>query len=76
MYSFCTDTIGADAARLFQLPDADVGQADVADLAGALPVGERADRVRERHLRVRRVQLVEVDALELQALEAAVDARA
>ncbi len=64
---------GADAARFFQLPDVDIGQANVAGLAGALPVGQRADRVRGRDLRVRRVQLVEVDALKLQALEAAVD---
>jgi len=28
-------------ARFFQLPDADIGQADVADLAGALPVDQR-----------------------------------
>jgi hypothetical protein len=45
----------------------------VADLASALPVGQGTDRVRERDLRVRRGQVVEVDALELQALEAAVD---
>ena len=43
------------------------------DLAGLLRVGERAERIRERHLRVGRVQLVEVDALELEALQAAVD---
>jgi len=43
----------------------------VADLAFALHVGERADRILERHFRVHRVQLVEVDALELQALQAA-----
>ena len=39
------------------------------DLALLLELGERADRVLDRHLRVDRVELVEVDPLELQALE-------
>ena len=59
-------------ARLLELGDVDVGQPDMADLAGALRVGERADRIHERHPDPA-VQLVEVDALELQALQAAVD---
>src|SRR5256885_17042480 len=42
------------------------------DLAGALGLGERAHRVCEGYLRVRGVKLIEVDALEPQALQAPV----
>src|SRR5439155_15813848 len=49
----------------------DVRQPDVADLAFALHVGERAERNLERHLRIDRMQLIEIDALQPQALQAA-----
>ncbi len=43
----------------------------MADPAHALQLRERADRLRERHFRIGHVQLVEIDALELEAPEAA-----
>src|SRR6266480_4221335 len=43
----------------------------MADLAFALHVGERAERNLERHLRIDRMQLIEIDALQPQALQAA-----
>ena len=46
------------------------------DLAGALGLGERTHRVGEGYLRVRSVKLIEVDALELQALQASVECAA
>ena len=55
-----------DLLGALDLLDVDVGEADVADLALVLELGQRADRVLDRHLRVDRVQLVEVDPLELQ----------
>src|SRR5437773_6657034 len=42
------------------------------DLAGALGLGEHAHRVGEGYLRIRGVKLIEVDALEPQALQAPV----
>ena len=62
-----------DLAGALELGDVEVGDADVPDLARALRVHQRPERILERHLRIDRVQLVEVDALELQALQAAVD---
>ena len=58
-----------DLLGALEVLESDVGQADVADLALLLELGQRADRVLDRHLRVDRVQLVEVDPLEPQPLE-------
>jgi hypothetical protein len=38
----------------------------MAHLAGALQLGERAHRFGERHVRIGRVELVQVDAFEAQ----------
>jgi hypothetical protein len=64
---------GRDAARLLELAQVDVGHAEMTDLAGALQIGQRADRVGVRHLGIGRMQLVQIDALDAQALEAAVE---
>ncbi|TMI15399.1 MAG: hypothetical protein E6H38_07475 [Betaproteobacteria bacterium] len=60
-----------DFPRLLELLDGHVRDADVADLAFALHVGERAERNLERHLRIDRMELIEIDALQPQALQAA-----
>jgi hypothetical protein len=57
-------------ARLVELHRRDVAQTDVAGLALAAELGERADRVGERHLRVGPVQLVEVDPVQPQPPQA------
>src|SRR5437588_10797973 len=61
---------GNDFARLVELLHGDVREPDMAHLALALESGERADLVLEGQLRVGRMQLVEVDPLELEALQA------
>jgi hypothetical protein len=43
-----TTNDGRDAARLIDLRDRHVGDAEMADLAGALQLGERAHRFGER----------------------------
>jgi hypothetical protein len=48
----------------------DIGDADVADLPLALELDERAYGVIERHARVGAVQLVEINPVGAQALEA------
>src|SRR5262245_33334238 len=53
-----------DALRPAQLIDADVGEADVPDLALALQFGERAHRLVKRHLRIGRMQLIDIDTLD------------
>ena len=54
----------------------DVGDADVADLAGLLGLDEHAERVLDRHRGVEAVELVEVDALDAQTPQAALERRA
>jgi hypothetical protein len=46
LYSFCTETMGAMRARLIELRDRHVGDAEMADLAGALQLGEQVQRTR------------------------------
>src|SRR5256885_1325880 len=53
-----------------ELLDADVGEADVPDLPLVPQLGERADGLLERHLRVVAVQLVEVDAVDAESAQA------
>src|SRR5436190_14663343 len=60
-----------ELARAFELLHRDVREPDVAHLALFLHVGERSNRHFERHLWIDSVELVQVDALELEALEAA-----
>src|SRR5262249_60977315 len=50
-----------DALRPAQLIDADVGEADVPDLALALQFAERAHRLVKRHLRIGRMKLIDID---------------
>src|SRR5262249_48540591 len=59
-----------DALRPAQFIDADVGEADVPDLALALQFGERAHRLVKRHLRIGRMQLIDIDTLQLQPSQA------
>ena len=59
-----------DLARLLELLDRDVGDPDVADLPLVLELLECADRFLVGDLVVRRVQLIEVDAVDLQPPEA------
>jgi hypothetical protein len=73
LYSFCTETIGqmrracsSCFTETFEMPTWRI-------LPARCSLGERADRIGERHLVVRRVELVQVDALELQSLQASVE---
>src|SRR5512132_99152 len=54
-------------ACLGHLPRVDVGEADVPDLPLLLELGERAEGFLERHQRIHRMELVEVDSLDAQA---------
>src|SRR4029079_12818888 len=55
-----------DSARLFELLDRDVGDADVADLALVLELLQGPDRLLVGNLPVGRMQLVEVDLVDAQ----------
>ena len=59
-----------DRARLGDLLDRHVGQSDVPDLALVAELPQRADRLRERHLRVDPVQLQQVDVVHPQPAQA------
>ena len=61
---------GRDLAGAGELARIDVREADMADLAGLLQIGERADAVFERHLGIDGVKLIKIDALELEPLQA------
>src|SRR6202521_1860935 len=61
---------GRHSARYGKLADVDIGDADVADLPLALELDERAYGIIERHARVGTVQLVEINPVGAQALEA------
>jgi hypothetical protein len=71
LYSFCTETIGQMRRASSSCRAVTFRDADVADLAAAPQLCERPDGIGERHFGVRRVQLVKIDALELEPLEAA-----
>src|SRR6185437_14629895 len=60
-----------DAAGDGKLIDVDVGDTDLADLPLVLKILQRADRLLVRDLRIRGVQLVEVDPLEAEASQRA-----
>src|SRR5262249_5372821 len=60
-----------DSPRAGELREADVRDADVADLALGLELGEGAEGLLERNVLVDRMELVEVDPVELEPLEAA-----
>jgi hypothetical protein len=62
--------IVAAPLRLVQLLDGDLRQADVVDLALPLELGELPQRLRNRHLRVDAVELVELDPLQPEVTEA------
>ncbi len=51
------------------LRDGDVGEPKPADLSLALQLGQRPDALSEGHRRIRRVELIEVDALAAEGLE-------
>ena len=59
-----------DGARLFDLADGDVAQADRLDEPVASQFLERPDARRQRRARIGRVQLVELDALDTERLPA------
>ena len=58
-----------DALGLAQMLDVDVRQSHVGDLALAPEFGQRAHRLLERHAGIGAVELIEVDALQLQAAQ-------
>src|SRR2546426_1266364 len=60
-------------AELLHLRRVEVGDADVANLAGRLQLGQYARRFREGNLRVGPVDLVDIDVVHAQRLEAGVD---
>ena len=62
-----------DGQRLHQVPAREIRAADVADLAGAHQVVERAQGLLDRRHRVEGVELVEVDVIGPQAAEALLD---
>src|SRR5262249_31737617 len=64
---------GRDLARLVELAHRDVRHPEVSDLAGTLQLRESAHRLCERNVRVGGVELIEVDALEAKALQAAIE---
>ena len=70
LYMFCTDTIGGDLLRGFELLDVDLGQPDVADLALLLQRDEFADLVLGGKLVVDAVQLEQVDGVDAEAAQA------
>ena len=59
-----------DGARLFDLADGDVAQADRLDEPVASQLLERPDARRQRRARIGRVQLIELDALDAERLAA------
>ena len=59
-----------DGARLFDLADGDVAQADRLDEPVAPQLLERPNARRQRRPRIRRVQLIELDALDAERLPA------
>ena len=61
---------GRDGARLLDLADGDVAQADRLDQPVAPQLLERPDARRQRRARIGRVQLVELDALDAEGLAA------
>lgn len=62
---------GRDAACQFELRDADVQEAEMANFPRAPQIGERSNRLREWHVGIRRMQLIQIDALQPQALRTA-----
>ena len=62
-YSICRSTIGCTAAarRMVSVPD--FRQPDVTDIAGAHHVGDRADGVLDRHVRIDPGRPVDVDII-------------
>jgi hypothetical protein len=61
---------GNDPARTLELLDGDIRETDVANLPLVAKSSELADRLFDRHRRIRRMQLVKVDAFEAQPLQA------
>ncbi len=59
-----------DACGALQLGDAEVRHADVPDLAFLLQFHQLAQGIFQRHARIGRVELIEVDTLEAQPLQA------
>ena len=70
-----TAAIGRDGGAPLQQVDVVVGEADVADLALGHQVGHRADRLLDRHVGVRVVQLEHVDPVRAEAGQAGLEVR-
>ena len=62
-YSICRSLIGCTAAARRIGLGADLGEADVADVAGLDHLGDRADRLLDRHVRVEARRPVDVDVV-------------
>ncbi len=69
-YGGCSEVMGAIFMRALHLRDGEVGDADLAHLALALQVGHRRPALFELLVRHRPVDLVQVDGLDAQALQA------
>ncbi len=69
-YSICRSAIGMDGGGPADGLRADLRQADVADVAGLHQLGDGADRVLDRHVRVEAGRAVDVDVVHAQPLQA------
>ena len=68
-YSICRSTIGCTACGAADRLGADLRQADVADVAGLHQVGDGADRVLDRHVRIEARRTVDVDVVDAEPLQ-------
>ena len=62
-YSICRSEIGCVCLRAADRLGADLGEADVADVARLDHLGDRADRLLDRHLGVEAAEPVDVDVV-------------
>ena len=68
-YSICSAAIGCTACARRMVLGRGLRQADVADVAGLYHVGDGADGVLDRHLRIDPRGLIEIDIIGAQSLE-------
>ena len=74
-YSICRSAIGCDRGGAADRLGADLGQADVADVAGLDQLGDRADGLLDRHVRVEPGGPVDVDVVGAEAAQACTRAK-
>ncbi len=68
-YSICRSQIGCDGRGAADRLGADLGEADVADVAGLHQLGDRADGLLDRHVGVQARRAVDVDVVDAEARE-------